>query len=242
LLPGGCFSLPNAINSKGMMAGSGDIGVIDPLTGGPELRADFRYQGQIINLGTFGGTNSLANDINSRGQVVGGAENTEADPWNFGAILELPSPTAWRGFIWQGGVIQDLGTLGGPDSFGFLINDRGQVAGFSFINSVPSPTTGIPTVDPFLWNHGRMIDLGTLGGTFGFATALNNQGQVIGFSDVVDDVANHAFIWEHGRLTDIGTLGGDNSIATWINDAGEVVGSQTCQMGPSMDLFGGTGS
>ena len=67
LLPGGCFSLPNSINSKGMIVGSGDIGVIDPVTGGPELRADLRYKGQIIDLGTFGGSNSLANDVNSRG-------------------------------------------------------------------------------------------------------------------------------------------------------------------------------
>jgi uncharacterized membrane protein len=38
LLPGGCSSLPNAINSKGMMVGAGDIGVIDPQTGLPEIR------------------------------------------------------------------------------------------------------------------------------------------------------------------------------------------------------------
>jgi len=51
LLPGGCFSLPNAINSKGMMVGAGDIGVIDPQTGQPELRADFRYDGPVVNRG-----------------------------------------------------------------------------------------------------------------------------------------------------------------------------------------------
>jgi uncharacterized membrane protein len=33
LLPGGCFTLPNAINSNGMMAGSGDIGIMDETTG-----------------------------------------------------------------------------------------------------------------------------------------------------------------------------------------------------------------
>jgi len=32
LLPGGCFSLPNSINGKGMIVGSGDIGVLDPIT------------------------------------------------------------------------------------------------------------------------------------------------------------------------------------------------------------------
>src|SRR5436309_10180746 len=110
LLPGGCFSLPNSINSKGMIVGAGDIGILDPETGAPVLRADLRYKGQIISLGTLGGTNSLANEVNNRGQVVGGAENTEPDPWNFGGILELPSsPTAWHGFVWDKGVMQDLG-------------------------------------------------------------------------------------------------------------------------------------
>lgn len=55
LLPGGCFSLPNAVNSKGVLVGSGDIGVIDPIAGVPEIRADLRYRGKILDLGTFGG-------------------------------------------------------------------------------------------------------------------------------------------------------------------------------------------
>jgi uncharacterized membrane protein len=74
-----------------MIVGSSDIGVIDPQTGLPELRADFFYKGQVINMGTFGGTNSLANSINSRGQATGGAENTDPDPWNFGGLVGLPS-------------------------------------------------------------------------------------------------------------------------------------------------------
>jgi probable HAF family extracellular repeat protein len=225
LLPGGCFSLPNAINSKGMMVGSGDIGVIDPQTGLPEIRADFRYKGQVINMGTFGGTNSLSNGVNNWGQAIGGAENTDPDPWNFGGIVGLPSPTAWHGFLWQNGVLQDLGTLGGPDSFGLTVNEQGQIIGFSFTNSTPNPTTGIPTVDPFLWQDGRMTDVGTLGGTFGFGNAVNNGGQVVGFSDVAGDLTNHAFFWDRGALTDIGTLGGNNSGANWINNAGQVVGT-----------------
>ena len=206
LLPGGCFSLPNSINSKGMMVGSGDIGVIDPLTGFPEIRADFRYKGQIINMGTFGGTNSLAGYINLRGQATGGAENTDPDPWNFGGLFGLPSPTAWHAFIWQNGVLQDLGTLGGPDSAGGVINEPGQLVGSSFTNDIPNR---LPMesrlLDPFLWQNGAgMTDIGTLGGTFGIGNAINNHGEVVGFSDVAGDLTNHAFYWYRGVLTDIG--------------------------------------
>ena len=224
LLPGGCFTLPNSINSRGMMVGSGDIGVIDDMTGFPVLHADFRYRGRVLDLGTFGGSFSLASQVNDRGQVVGGAENTDPDPWNFGGILELPSPTAWHAFLWQSGKKRDLGTLGGPDSFAFSINQNGQAAGFSFTNSVPNPATGIPTVDPFLWDRGQMIDLGSLGGTVGLAGSVNNRGQVAGASDTAGDQATHGFLWQNGVLTDLGTLGGDNSEADWINDAGQLVG------------------
>jgi probable HAF family extracellular repeat protein len=121
-------------------------------------------------------------------------------------------------------VLRDLGTLGGPDSFALAINQDVQIDGFSFTNSTPNSATGIPTVDPFLSDPGSMNDLGTLGGTFGVANALNNRGQVVGFSDVAGNLANHAFIWERNVLTDIGTLGGDNSTANWTSDAGQVAG------------------
>jgi uncharacterized membrane protein len=172
LLPGGCYILPTAINSKGMIVGVGDIGIIDPIAGVPEIRADLLYRGMILDLGTFGGTNSLANDINDHGQVVGGAENTELDPWNFGGLFGLASPTAWHGFLWKNGQMRDLGTLGGPDSFAFFNNQKGQIAGFAFTNDTPNETTGIPTIDPFLWDRGKMMDLGTLGGVVGSPAGL----------------------------------------------------------------------
>ena len=176
-LPGGANTFAIAINSRGAVAGIPEKGVIDPIVGAPAFVAMVWKNGRIIDLGTLGGSFSLPNDINSRGQAAGGAENTIPDPDNLGgAVIGLPSPTQWHAALWQNGEIQDLGALGeGSDSFALFVNEHSQVAGFSYTSSIVNPDTGIPTVDPFLWDNGQMVDLGTLGGVFGTVSGLNNR-------------------------------------------------------------------
>ena len=120
--------------------------------------------------------------------------------------------------------MQDLGTLGGNDAAAGLINDRGQVAGVSYSNTLPNATTGFPTEDPFFWQNGKMVDIGSLGGTFGYPVWMNSHGQVVGNSNLAGDASSHAFLWDRGALTDLGTLGGRYSGAQWINDLGEATG------------------
>jgi probable HAF family extracellular repeat protein len=98
------------------------------------------------------------------------------------------------------------------------------VIGFSYTNAIPNPTTGIPTIDPFVWDRGRMVDLGSLGGTVGRPFHINKRGQIVGSSNLAGDLAGHPFLWDRGVLTDLGTLGGDNGEQENINDAGDVVG------------------
>src|SRR4029077_4205233 len=77
-------------------------------------------------------------------------------------------------------------TLGGADACAVWINNRGQITGASFTKSIANADTGVPTIDPFLWDEGKMIDIGSLGGTFGMGFIVNNRGQLIGISSLTE--------------------------------------------------------
>jgi probable HAF family extracellular repeat protein len=212
-------------SDSGLTAGL-SLNGIDPLTGFLAGEAVlWGKDGSLTDLGTFGGNDSVAYAVNNRGQVAGVALNIIPDPYtgDFGIF----GATQAHAFLWtRSAGMQDLGTLGGTDSAGFMINQPGQIAGWSFTNTIVNPTTGIPTLDPFLWDKtAGMIDLGTLGGTTGQAYALNNRGQVVGQSNTQGDLVCHAFLWDKtGGMSDLGTLGGEDAVAIALNDAGDVVG------------------
>ncbi len=226
-LPGGGSSEPAWVSDTGLVAGVSQNGQIDPLLFGfPELRAVLWQGGGITDLGTLeGGYESLAFSVNDRNQVVGPALNTISDPY----CLFAPGfcTTQTRAFLWEHGVMQDLGTLGGPDASAVAINDSGTVIGFSYTSNIPGPT-GLPPIDPFLWDNHKMLDLGTLGGTASFPNSFNHHRQVVGQSNLADDVEFHPFLWEHGVMTDLGTFLGpghpSDGVANSINDSGEAVG------------------
>ena len=238
-LPGANTSNAAEINARGQIVGLSTTGDIDPLTDAPELRAVLWTDGKILNLGTLGGNTSFATGINNRGLVVGASANAIPDP-----ISLFGFGTQTRTFVWENGVMRDIGTLGGPDAAPFAaLGDRGQVIGNSYINSTQNADNGpfcapnVPTQDPFLWEKGSMVDLGTLGGTCGFAKFINNRGQVIGQSALLGNRVSHPFLWDRGVLTDLGTLGGDNGDVSWINDAGQVVGEADLPGSQTHDAF-----
>ena len=68
-----------------------------------------------------------------------------------------------------------------------------------------------------------MRSLGTLGGAWSTAAAVNNAGQVVGTS-ARRDGKPRAFVWSKGTITGLGTLGGSRSEATDINLQGDIVG------------------
>lgn len=77
-----------------------------------------------------------------------------------------------------------------------------------------------PDSDPA---YEKSIDLGTLGGNFSLAYAVNNKREVVGVAGLPSG-EEHAFLWRGGSMIDLGTLGGNNSVARGINSLGQVVG------------------
>ena len=260
-LPGGGSSATAWSSANGLIAGASQNGELDPLyPGAPEVHAVLWRDGNIVDLGALpeGGYESGAEAVNSRGQVVGWAFNTIPDPYAMGSWSPIfnnyepyPYPYQNRAFLWENGVMRDLGTLGtGTDAFAQQINERGQIIGFSYTNSTPNPVITncsgggaaggamLPTQDPFLWENNKMTDLGTLGGTCGFPHWINNNGQVIGTSNLAGDQLAHPFLWtKRTGMQDLGTLGGNFGNATMINNSGEVVGGATLPGDFVVDAF-----
>jgi probable HAF family extracellular repeat protein len=196
----------------------------------------------ITDLGTLdGGTSSQPFFINSYGLVSGSSSLPDG---NQHAVL------------WLEELKLDIGApgLGGPNSIAFGDNERFQAAGEAETST--SDPNGEDfcgfgthlTCLPFLWQDGGMIQLPTLGGNNGEATAINNRGEVAGFAEnSTPDPGCPApqvlhfkpVVWEKGRVNQLHTLGGDpDGVAFMINDNGQAVGaSGNCATFNPIDLY-----
>jgi probable HAF family extracellular repeat protein len=176
--------------------------------------AFFYNNGNLINLGTLGGSTSEGHWINAAGQIVGSAD------------LDDLSGSSHAFLVSNAGVLQDLGTLGGLSSTATAISDNGVVIGDS---DLAGGGTGA-----FIITNGVMAAIGNLGSNYSSAFALNNNGLVVGQSGVVSGGTN-AFAYLNGVLSNLGTLGADYSAAFAVNDAGEIVGESAVN---SSDIHG----
>ena len=186
-------------------------------------------------LSTLGGTFGIGNSINNKGLVSGAAN--------------LPGDTTEHAALWRNGVITDLGTLGGPDSFinAPVKNESGEIAGLAE-TSTPDPLgetfcfgfigfqDGVTCLG-FLWRDGVMAPLPPLaGGNNSQAWGVNNRGQVVGFAEngTHDSTCTapqvlqfEAVIWgpKKGQIQQLPPLPGDSDgVGASINDKGEVAG------------------
>lgn len=116
--------------------------------------------------------------------------------------------------------VTDLDTLGGQNSYGQDINNKGWVVG--------SADPGVGYSHAFLWTGRKMEDLGALGSDYpgSYATCINENGWVAGHVTTGRATGlTRAVLWRGGKITDLGALPGDQySSADGINDKGQIVG------------------
>jgi probable HAF family extracellular repeat protein len=210
----------NGINDFGQAVGLAETSVPDPdgedvcgfgthLTCLPFLWLN----GKMHALPTLGGNNGEASAINNRGQVAGFAQTTVTDSG-------CPPYQITAGVIWDKGKVQALPTVGtDPDGVAFGINNQGQAVGYSGTCTAANHAV--------LWEqNGTAVALPDLGVEGALATAINDQGQVIGQVASADGTTAYGALWQNGAITSLGTLQGDfSSLAEGINNQGQVVGS-----------------
>jgi probable HAF family extracellular repeat protein len=223
---GGRESVAGSINNRGQVVGFTTNTVRDRFAHGLEGGAPTGTQARaflwtqaagMTNLGTLGGPDSAASSVNSRGQVDG-------DSFTSAKINPITGIPTKHPFLWtRGRGMRDLGTLGGTaasPSDGVNLNDRGEVVG-------QSKTSFDAAFHAFLWNGSKMLDLGTFGGTYSAANAINQAGDVVGFAQGTAYGTCRAFLWRNGRKINLGVASGQSSSnALSVNARDQVVGIQ----------------
>jgi len=236
---GGTSSGGNSINNRSWVAGYSRLP--DNLT----RHAALWRNGSLLDLGTLGGPNSSVtwNVKNNEGIIVGISQTADPEPlgesWSSSAFYGPPYNVGYinLGFVWEQGQMRGLPTFpGGDNGFATGANNFRQAVGWAE-NDIHDPTCVSPQVlqfRPAMWGLGPPDQIQELplipGDTSGAATAINDNGQVVGISGICDQAigrhtAKHAVLWENGGVTDIGNLGAEWwNTPTAINQQGAVVG------------------
>jgi probable HAF family extracellular repeat protein len=209
--------------------------------------ADRAKRWTLVNLGAAGERGSLAVTLNNAGDIGGIARLrggpfgliTHAVIWRNGVRQDLGtdfgSPPG-QGFS-QVDTVNDAGTfvLNAPDGLmtyrnGTLtplgvtgavakdINNRGDIVGGY---SAPGAVSRA-----FTLRDGVMHDLGSLGGGFNQANAINDAGTIVGTASLDSQgVQWRPFVFKDGFMRDLGTFGGATGSAIDVNNQGVIVGN-----------------
>jgi probable HAF family extracellular repeat protein len=218
----GGFGAAAGINNRGWVADSSTLA-------GGNVHAFLWRKGALTDLGTLGGPNSFEysfEGVNERGKVVGEAETSTPDP-NGEDYCMFNTHLICLAFVWQKGTMTALPTLGGNNSVANGVNNRGQIVGQSETPNSDPCSPFFLQVEAVIWLNGQVQELPLFpGDSDGFASAINDKGQAVGYTGCVTGRI-HAVLWPNGPngdVIDLGNFGGTVNFAYDINNRGQVVG------------------
>lgn len=200
-VPAGPVSLPLALNNNGRIVGYGYTG-----TSFQTLNWKEGILREMTGLGDF--TRTFANSVNIRGRVVGAGIRTDPNT----------GQTETRALKWTGGVISDLGTLGGSIASALSINDHETIVGYS---TLPGDTI----IRAFIHQNGAMSALPTLPGAVEtYAYDIANTGYIAGA--VVAGGPARPVLWVDSSILPLPIpASARTGAANAVNNAGVAVGA-----------------
>jgi probable HAF family extracellular repeat protein len=171
-----------------------------------------------------GGSSADAVGVNEQGEAVGS--------YDAGVFLRIGFGIP-HAYVSLNGVQTDLSTLGGENgnwSYGFAINNAGQVVGVSTNTPIsPYDQSGVILYYAFLWGNGTMKAIGGAQSSNFAPTAINDNGWIAGtlnVSQIAGTYSGQAVLYVNSRFIPLGTVKGfATSQSLSMNDLGMVVGN-----------------
>lgn len=181
----GLSGAANSINDAGDVVGWAQMTSFE---WGPGPMRAFLWTGTMADLGSFGGASgtSIAYDINHSRTIAG---------------MSSDAAGGTRAFMWQSGVMSDLGTLAGDtDAEAFAINTGGEIVGTSYKRLCT--TCGRRAV---VWRGGLVTDLNLQippgsGWVLNEAVDIDDQGRIVG-RGMLNGNARNFFLDPAGVIT-----------------------------------------
>ena len=236
IVPGARSSYGSDISENGDIAVVGDFNEVSRVYSWNDAHG-------LVDIGDLGGGHLFTRDINATGQIIGLAN-------------VVPDASPDHSFSWtRAGGIEDLGGLNGAGAFAEAVNDAGVVVGgsggtsFRWTSPGGMVDIGVPyhgtyavdvnnagaiaildQIDGRSYSRaadGTLTDIGDLGGGATRATAMNDNGMIVGSSQTAAG-DTHPFAWT--AATGMVDLAGTSLVpvgwgeATDVNDSGQVAG------------------